>query len=242
MKAAVVDRLLAGSHVNEDAVLISEMTVANWSRRADVVLANGKLWAFEIKSEADSLSRLPGQIETFRNYFEKFTVVAAERFESAILAMVPDGVGVWIVDGEGNLKQKVAARQVTLSKEAYTSLMTGSELRRLLSANGLRPAKDAPRAALDLLARQLPASDLASAARDAVKRRHRVRHVEFLALRRRQGTLAAMIKLRRPQQARPLPEPPYHLALPMIDEPTIPADHPLLVQAPGGPVLKRKVS
>lgn len=242
VKAAVIDRLLAGAHLDDDAVLISEMTVANWSRRADVVLANGKLWAFEIKSDADNLARLPGQIETFRAYFEKFTVVAAERFEPAILAMVPDGVGVWIVDAGGTLKQKVAARQATLSKEAYASLMTVTELRRLLGANGVRAAKDAPRAVLETLARELPVSDLASAARDAVKRRHRVRHTEFISQQRRLGTLAAMVKLRRPQQARPPSEVHTFSQKPLIEEPEIPADHPLLVNAPGGPVLKRKLA
>lgn len=241
LKAAVIDRLLAGSHVDQDAVLISEMTVANWTRRADVVLANGKLWAFEIKSESDSLVRLPGQIETFRTHFEKFTVVAAERFEKAVLALVPEGVGVWIVDGEGNVKQKIAARQMTLSKEAYTSLMTATELRRLLAANGLRPTKEAPRATLVLIALRLPVADLASAARDAVKRRHMARHADFLNQQRRLGTLAAMIKLRRPQLIRANADAPNAAHDISVAEPDIQPDHPMLVHAPGGPVLKRRV-
>lgn len=242
VKAAVIDRLLTGSHVDDDAVLISEMTVANWSRRADVVLANGKLWAFEIKSDADSLARLPGQITAFCTYFEKFTVVAAERFEATILAMIPEGVGVWIVNAEGTVKQKIAPRQAQLSKAAYISLMTATELRRLLTANGFRAAKEAHRVDLERTAAGLPTSDLASAARDAVKRRHRSRHLDFLGHRQRVGTLAAMPALRRPKQNRELsPPPPTSLPRTMA-EVDIPDDHPLLLQAPGGPVLKRKVS
>jgi hypothetical protein len=217
------------------------MTVANWSRRADVVLANGRLWAFEIKSDADSLARLPGQIETFRNYFEKFTVVAAERFERAIMEMVPEGVGVWIIDPEGSLRQRIAPRQSVLTKDAYISLMTATELRRLLVANGLRPAKGMQRGQLEGLSRALPTSDLSSAARDAVKLRHRARHQEFLGKRRTVGTLGAMSALRRPQQTRDFSLPVPGVALPPTQAWTIPEDHPLLIHAPGGPVLRRKV-
>lgn len=241
VKAAVIDRLLAGPHVDSDAVLISEMTVANWTRRADVVLANGKLWAFEIKSDLDSLVRLPGQIETFRNYFEKFTIVAAERFEKAILDMAPEGVGVWIVGADGGVKQKVAPRQTLLTSDAYISLMTVTELRCLLAANGMRPARDAHRSMLEAAARGLPTSDLACAARDAVKRRHRARHVEFLRQQRSVGTLGAMHTLRRPQQARVVGPPAPAPLSATLQEYEIPSDHPLLVHAPGGPVLRRKL-
>lgn len=240
MKAAVINRLLTGAHVDSDAVLISEMTVANWARRADIVLANGKLWAFEVKSDADSLGRLPGQIEVFQTYFEKFTVVAAERFESAILAMVPDGVGVWIVDSEGAIRQRVAARQSILTREVYASLMTAGELRALLVANGYRLTKGTQRTELMQRALRLPVSDLASAARDAIKRRHRSRHLDFLRSQVDVGTLQAMPRLQRPQQKRVIAN--SCTAKPYFDVVylDIQASHPQYFLAPGGPVLKRK--
>ncbi|WP_133244817.1 sce7726 family protein [Caulobacter radicis] len=242
LKAAVIDRLLAGAHVDDDAVLISEMTVANWSRRADVVLANGKLWAFEIKSEADSLARLPGQAATFRTYFEKFVIVAAARFEAAITAMNLDGVGLWIAEADGTLKQRVAPRQTVLDPEAYISLMTASELRRLLIANGSRCPADAPRIRLEDAAARLPTRDLAAAARDAVKCRHRPRHREFMAHKDALGTLGAMWTLRRITKAQaPTPKrvQPAHCALPEV---SIAPNNPNLVHAPAGPILKRQLA
>lgn len=240
IKAAVIDRLFAGSHVDADSVIISEMTVASWSRRADIVLANGKLWAFEIKSDVDSLARLPGQIGTFQRYFEKFTIVAAERFESAILSMVPAGVGVWILGADGTIKQKIASRQSLLSKEAYISLMTATELKGLLVANGFQLQRNVQRAELVKGACGLSAFDLASAAREAVKRRHRTRHLEFIRLKNHVGTLSAMSTLRRPQQDRVLSP---VLSAPLPDELEaieVPTYHPQLIFAPSGPVLKRK--
>lgn len=242
LKAAVIDRLLAASHVDDDAVLISEMTVANWSRRADVVLANGKLWAFEIKSEADSLTRLPGQAATFRTYFEKFVIVAAARFETAIAAMNLDGVGIWIAEADGSLKQRVAPRQTLLAPETYISLMTASELRRLLIANGVRCPADAPRVRLEDMATALSTRDLAAAARDAVKCRHRPRHREFMAHKDRLGTLGAMWTLRRVSAPQPLPAKRATPPICLLPEVAISADNPNLVYAPAGPVLRRQLA
>lgn len=78
IKAALIDWLYAKGMVC-DAVVINEMVVANWARRADIAVANGRLYGFEIKSAFDSLKRLPGQIESFRRHFDKVTVVAASK-------------------------------------------------------------------------------------------------------------------------------------------------------------------
>jgi hypothetical protein len=47
----------------------------NSYRIADVVLANGHTYAFEIKSEADNLKRLDSQINAFQQYFDYVYIV-----------------------------------------------------------------------------------------------------------------------------------------------------------------------
>jgi hypothetical protein len=240
MKAAVIDRLFSGSLVNADSVLVSEMAIANWTRRADIVLANGKLWAFELKSESDSLARLPGQLEAFSYYFERLVVVVAARFERSARAMLTDGVGLWVEEQDGILKERVRSKILPLAKDAAISLMTATELRRLLSCNGVPRLKEAPRQKLESVAMGLPALDLANAARDAVKRRHRSRHLAFVDQRHIVGTMHALGALRR--QTTRLP-PTQGMAgqspLPQVE---IPLDHPQLLHAPAGPVLRRLVS
>lgn len=242
LKAAVIDRLFDRAHIDDDAVLISEMTIANWSRRADVVLANGSLWAFEVKSELDSLTRLPGQLDAFTAHFEKVCVVCAPRFEKGAKALIPEGVGLWVAEDDGNLRERVRPRYTRLTKKAAVGLMKANELRSLLSCNGFTGITDVPRSGLVELALQLPGSDLASAARDAVKRRHRPRHNAFVKHRGALGTLGSMWMLRRddrPMMARAQPAATPAAILPDI---SVPAAHPLLVHAPGGPVLKRLVA
>lgn len=237
LKAAVIDRLMSSPHVDDDAVLISEMTVANWSRRADLVLANGNLWAFEIKSEADSLSRLAGQVQTFRTHFEKLTLVVASRFENKVLHTLPEGVGLWVETGEGDLVERVRPRLAALSSEASISLMTADELRRLVGSKYRVSTSHLRRRALVELALGLRPVELAAAAREAVKARHRKRYEAFVTAQASAGTFAAIV------------ERPFDLAecdktassQAVIDEPAVPDDHPDLIISPAGPVLRRRL-
>lgn len=240
LKAAVIDKLYSRSHVDHDSVLISEMVVDNWSRRADVVLANGKLWCFEIKSELDSLVRLPGQIDTFSRSFEKLVIVVAAKFEAAAKPMLTEGVGLWVEETDGSLKERVRPKVASLTKEAAIKAMTAAELRRLLACNGVTPGGDAQRAQLCRLAALLPASDLANAARDAIKKRHRARHISFQDQRATYGTVAALSALRRPATRSSNggdDEAVSSTVLPA--EPTIADNHPAFFMAPAGPVLRR---
>ena len=238
LKAAVIDKLYHCSHIDRDAVLVSEMVVDNWSRRADVVLANGKLWCFEIKSELDSLSRLPGQIDTFARAFEKLVIVVAAKFEEAARSLLPEGVGLWVEDADGALKERVRPKVNPLSKDAAIKAMTAAELRRLLACNGAAPSGDAQRAQLCRLAASLPASDLADAARDAIKRRYRARHATFENERASHGTVAALSSLRRPP-ARSSRESQVESAPISSPDNFVNADHPAFFMAPAGPVLRR---
>ena len=59
------------------------------SARADVAVINGALHAFEIKSDSDSLERLPGQIEAYRGVFEYVTLVCGRRLLDKARTTVP---------------------------------------------------------------------------------------------------------------------------------------------------------
>lgn len=238
LKAAVVDRLFDSGVVDEDAVIISEMVIADWTRRADIVLANGSLVAFEIKSPADSLSRLEGQLASLRQSFEKVILVVAPRFEEKVLQIAGDGVGVWVANRDGELKERQRAKKKALSRQAAVNLMTTAELRRLLLCNGVTGHRLA-RHELYELALRLPDADLANAARNAVKARHRARHEAFVSDRTKRGTLSAVADLhRKDKKHRPSIE--KDVGAEHFAEPD--SEHPLFVNAPAGPVLRRRIN
>ncbi|WP_353228496.1 sce7726 family protein [Pseudomonas qingdaonensis] len=140
IKILLIDWLFDKKMV-DDAVIINEMVVANWSRRADMAVANGRLYGFEIKSQFDSLRRLPGQLESFQEHFDKVVVVAAPKFISAIERDYPDSIGILEVSlssGRPRLRQVRAGRINEVKDIAkLASLITKAELERFLRVNGV---------------------------------------------------------------------------------------------------------
>ena len=216
------------------------MVVDSWSRRADLVLANGKLSAFEIKSDFDTLTRLAGQLETYRAVFERVVVVVTPKFQHKLDEIVPEGIGIWIVDDavSGGIREKRRARTIELSREAAIALMTVTDLRRLLYANGISGAAKTCRRELEALAGNLTKKDLASAARNSVKRRFRSHFRRFVSRRESRGTYAALRALNRTQRQKAQPQEELPIAVPNVE---IPADHPLVIATPVGPMLRRAI-
>ncbi|PRA53198.1 MULTISPECIES: sce7726 family protein [Pseudomonas] len=140
IKALLIDWLFDKGMVN-DAVIINEMVVANWSRRADIAVANGRLYGFEIKSHFDTLKRLPGQVESFQAHFDKVVVVAASKFIGSIERDYPAEIGileVYEVSGRARIRQ-VRAGRICEVKDVLklTSLITKSELEKYLRKVGV---------------------------------------------------------------------------------------------------------
>lgn len=101
IKATLLNHLREKKIINNDTIIISELAIANHVRRADlVILSKGKIIAFEIKSEADSLTRLKGQLTTFTSYFDKVIVVAAPKYASKIAKTTSPSIGVWEINGD----------------------------------------------------------------------------------------------------------------------------------------------
>lgn len=110
---------------------LAELPVDNFSRRIDLVMANGQLSGFEIKSERDSLIRLEGQLETYLKYFENITVVCATKHLENVIKMVDSKVGVWEFDGKYLIEHQKAIYQ-SLTKSNWLSFLNIAGLKQLL--------------------------------------------------------------------------------------------------------------
>lgn len=132
---------LAKSPEGVGAAFFSEMFVDGFARRADLVMANGKLAAFEIKSERDSLDRLEGQLESYSRFFEQVTVVCAQRHLVRVRALAASDVGLWVVDAAGGLSvvRRARSREIR-DKIAWLSFLPVDEMRALLRQKGLATA------------------------------------------------------------------------------------------------------
>jgi hypothetical protein len=123
------------------AAFISELCIDRFERRVDLVQVGARLAAFEIKSDRDRLTRLPGQLDSYCRFFERVTVVCTLRHLTAVQAQTAATVGLWTVDAERGFK---VVRPSCLLRgprlEGWLSFLPVSELRRLLRSHD-RPAR-----------------------------------------------------------------------------------------------------
>lgn len=130
-------KALAKQHPNNTEFL-AELPIANFSRRIDLVMANGSLSGFEIKSEQDSLKRLDGQLETYTQYFENVTVVCATKHLQGVMNIASENVGVWEFDGKKLVIHRKSIKNKKIDKEIWLSFLNTVGLKILLRQNKIK--------------------------------------------------------------------------------------------------------
>lgn len=176
IKTALIDRLFEKGML-EDAVLINEMVIANWNRRADIAVANGRLYAYEIKSDLDNLDRLGGQVSAYLDRFDKVTVVTTAKFALTIAAQMPRQVEIWEASGNReSVSLRVVRRGRTKeinSRRMLCGFLLKSELLTLLRACRTSAPSDATRQLLIQLTQDVPIKNLRQYVLDCLKLRYR---------------------------------------------------------------------
>lgn len=128
---------LSKKHDLSNTVFISELFINNFTCRADLVMANGQLSVFEIKSKFDTLHRLPTQIENYVTAFESVTVVCAEKHLEKVLSNYESTIGVWLIDDEGRLTIKRRSNKSKLNSISWLTHLPVNELKNLLRTKNL---------------------------------------------------------------------------------------------------------
>ncbi len=207
IKAALIDALFAEGMICDDTVIVSEMPVFSMSRRADIVMANGRLIGFEIKSDGDKTSRLSGQLAAYQEAFEGIVVVTGAKHLEECLKSTPETVGLVAIDQIENslpiarLVRKPFLRMMS-TEEAITQ-MRADELYKLTRQVKANPTRSRDRFTLESIVRGLPARIVRNAALDAIKSRYRAPYEAFFAARAKNcSTLSALTHLRRPMAHR----------------------------------------
>jgi hypothetical protein len=140
IKALLVQHLRQKKLLRKSDAIINEFTINKSSRRADLVIAKQKgLYAYEIKSEADSLSRLSDQLEKYQQFFDKVTVVASRKHIPRILNLVSQNTAVWEVTNKGIKIVQRGRIEIIRESKSFLTLMKACELRQLAVNLGLSP-------------------------------------------------------------------------------------------------------
>lgn len=128
-----LEKWLLGQHAGDpDTVLIHEFKMPRPSARADIALINGKMIAFEIKSDVDSLARLPRQLKAFSRIFDRVSVVTTDKHLKTVKSTVPSWCGVIVLRKKhGNMQFVKCRRGRKLSKPDLASLLHALERKEL---------------------------------------------------------------------------------------------------------------
>lgn len=112
--------------------------------RADVVVLNGRIEGYEIKSDVDRLTRLAHQADAYEAVCDRVWVATTDRLLPMVEDQLPEWWGVLVArrtrEGVRLIRQRAARAHRGQRPEALTELLWRSELVDLNGRLGLAPA------------------------------------------------------------------------------------------------------
>lgn len=178
MRAVVLDKVLADHVSDPDVRVIEELGIEHGTCRVDIAVVNGFIHGFELKSESDTLARLPRQVEAYSRSLDRATLVVGHAHLKAAEALLPAWWGIKVVASTHRGALKVSTHRCVANNPSpslfhMAHLMWRSEVVACLKQQGAS-AKElgANRAALyQLFVDTAPPVEVKRQVRQALKRR-----------------------------------------------------------------------
>ncbi len=161
-----------------DTRIIEELGLCQGIARVDLAVVNGTIHGYEIKSERDTLARLPGQVAVYNKALDFVTIVAAQSHVARIADIVPWLWGVWSVARSRQRfwlkRSRKAQRNPQISAFALAQLLWRDEALEALTEYGLAVGvrSKAREFLWDRLASKLTVKELGDIVRARLKARH----------------------------------------------------------------------
>jgi len=176
-------KLLKRHHICKDTLVVNELGLRHGTNRADIVVINGNLVGYEIKSDKDSLHRLKEQVPAYTSVFDWSSVVVGTRHKTVIESLVPDNWGV-IVSYQGPRggvhfeTLRVARRNQAVDPFAIAQLLWRDEAVAILAEKDVpaRVLRQCRSVLYKHLVEMLSLSELQSRVRAFLKNRRNWRH------------------------------------------------------------------
>jgi hypothetical protein len=135
-------------HSGDDKLrIVEEFGIEHGAARVDIAVVNGVMHGYEIKSDRDTLLRLPEQMNAYNSVFDQVTLVVGKQHLYDAINLVPDWWGITIakIDARQSVVfncMREAKDNVTQTNISIARLLWRGEALRILEdagdANGLR--------------------------------------------------------------------------------------------------------
>ncbi len=154
-----------------DTIIIDEFNLCSGLARIDIAVINGVIHGYEIKSEEDTLNRLPNQIKYYNKSLEKISIVINPIHVEKVLHEVPEWWGIIII--ENNLNEfRTAEDNPEIESISLLQLLWKDELHSILEKYNIMYKRDLNKKKLgEIIACSLNTSIISQETRSLLKSR-----------------------------------------------------------------------
>lgn len=176
IRIALVEEIIK-LNKNNNYRIVEELAVCDGDARVDVALINGKLCGYEIKSDRDTLERLPNQVNAYNKTFDMITIVVGEKYQDTILEEVPSWWGIKVAyknkSDKVNIKDiRIADLNKEVDVHSILELLWKDEILNLLKYKGIKGLSNKNRRKLrDIAVKTISPYELKEYTREILKTR-----------------------------------------------------------------------
>ena len=160
-----------------DAIIINEFGICQGEARIDLAVINGSIHGFEIKSESDTLDRLPSQQEIYNKVFDTITIVTGDKYINRVPDIIPSWWGIIRAKQKGKnvVLETIRDYKDNPQRDPYSLaqlLWQNEGLTILQQYNLAKGLKNKPRRYVwAALAENIPVKELSKIIRETLKKR-----------------------------------------------------------------------
>lgn len=177
VRRALHARLQTEHAGDSGTLIIDEVGLCQGSSRVDVAVVNGTFTGYEIKSDRDTLDRLPKQVEAYSKVLDHAMLVVGEAHVEHVRDLIPKWWGISVATSSKSTVElhrvRVSGCNPTPDPYAIAQLLWRPEALAILEGRGLDAGvRSKPRRYLwKRLTENLPLDDLRQVVRSALKSR-----------------------------------------------------------------------
>lgn len=102
VRKAFHSSVLKSANESEDTMVINELGLKNGVIRADIAVLNGKMIGYEIKTDSDTLKRLPAQVIAYSEVFDKAFIITTHKHLRQVRSLIPKWWGIYQIFESAN--------------------------------------------------------------------------------------------------------------------------------------------
>jgi hypothetical protein len=98
IRDALKRRLQSGYADDPSTLIVDELGLRHGIARVDVAVINGLIHGFELKSDRDTLRRLPSQMRVYNSVLDRITLVVGQRYMDSAMSLIPEWWGIMLAE------------------------------------------------------------------------------------------------------------------------------------------------